>query len=320
MEENILLEIRDLQKTFTIRNTYGKKAYIRAVDGISLSIRKGETFGLVGESGCGKSTLGRCILRLTEPDSGAIFYDGKDITACNMRPYRKKMQIVFQDPAGSLDPRMKAGDIIGEALKVASPAMRKDLRWEKAMALMERVELRREQAYRYPHEFSGGQQQRIGIARALAVEPEFIVCDEAVLSLDVSIQAQIINLLTQLKEEMGLTYLFIAHDLSMVRQISRRVAVMYLGALMEYGDADRIFKAPLHPYTRGLIAAVPRPDPRYERARKKELMVGEATGSVNPGPGCRFAPRCPETCPQCFEARPQLRDMGDGRAVACHRR
>ena len=217
MEENILLEIRGLRKTFQAKTAFAKKAYIRAVDGISFSIRKGETFGLVGESGCGKSTLGRCILRLTEPDSGTILYDGKDITTCNMRPYRKKMQIVFQDPAGSLDPRMKAGNIIGEALKAACPVMKKDMCWEKAMTLMERVGLGREQAYRYPHEFSGGQQQRIGIARALAVEPEFIVCDEAVSSLDVSIQAQIINLLTQLKEEMGLTYLFIAHDLSMVR-------------------------------------------------------------------------------------------------------
>lgn len=320
MEQDALLEIRGLKKTFQVKNAFGKKGCIRALDDISFSVRKGETLGLVGESGCGKSTLGRCILRLTEPDGGSIFYDGKDITACNMRPYRRRMQIVFQDPAGSLDPRMRAGNIIGEALRVACPGIKKDLRREKAMALMERVGLGREQAHRYPHEFSGGQQQRIGIARALAVEPEFIVCDEAVSSLDVSIQAQIIRLLTRLKEEMGLTYLFIAHDLSMVRQISHRVAVMYLGALMEYGDAGRIFQEPLHPYTRGLIAAVPRPDPRYERERERELMAGEAAGSVDPGPGCRFAPRCAEACPRCFEERPPLRDMGDGRAVACHRR
>jgi oligopeptide transport system ATP-binding protein len=315
-----LLEIRDLKKHFPVGDglfSRGKGA-IKAVDGVTLSVNEGETLGLVGESGCGKSTLGRAILRLIEPTGGEVIFEGKNLLAISqreLRDMRREMQIIFQDPYASLNPRMRVGDIVGEGLEIHKLAKGKAKR-ERVMELLQQVGLREDHYDRYPHEFSGGQRQRIGIARALAVKPKFIVCDEPVSSLDVSIQAQIINLLQELQEKMHLTYLFISHDLRVVEHISHRVAIMYLGKIVEIAKSDTIYRDAKHPYTRALLSAVPIPD----MGRKKERVVleGDVPSPVNPPPGCPFHPRCSYREGVCSEIEPLLEFGADGHGVSCH--
>ncbi|MEP6564781.1 MAG: dipeptide ABC transporter ATP-binding protein [Mesorhizobium sp.] len=316
-----VIEVRDLKKHFPVRKGLLRRTVgqVYAVDGISFTIGAGETLGLVGESGCGKTTAGRAVLRLTEPTSGAIEVNGEDITRLSkaeMRPYRRQMQIVFQDPFSSLNPRMVVGDIVGEPLSVHGVARGKELK-EQVAALFQRVGLRPAQMANYPHQFSGGQRQRIGIARALALGPKLIVADEPVSALDVSIQAQIVNLLADLREEFNLTYVFIAHDLSVVRQISTRVAVMYLGSIVESGTTDLVFAAPAHHYTAALRSAVPIPS--VDRTRGGRMVLkGDLPSPMNPPSGCRFHTRCPAATSVCRSERPLLRSIGDGRLVACH--
>ena len=324
MTDRNLLEISRLTKYFPIKSG-GRTSYIHAVEDVSFSIQKGETFGLVGESGCGKSTLGRTILRLYRPTSGTIVYEGKTIysseTGVNVpvMPYRRKMQIIFQDPAASLDPRMTIGEAVGEALDIHRIAANRKDRWERVIHLLNRVGITEEQANRYPHEFSGGQQQRVGIARALAVEPQFIVCDEPISALDVSIQSQIVNMLEDMQNELGLTYLFIAHDISVVRHISNRIGVMYLGELIEIAESYEICRYPLHPYTKILISAVPIPDPDAAKERKQVYMSDrEIASPIDPKPGCRFAARCPHANEKCRKIAPRLREVAPGHSVACH--
>ncbi len=315
-----LLEIRNLTKYFRVGGGWlTRKDDLKAVDGVSLDIEDGETLGLVGESGCGKSTLGRCLLRLIEPSSGEVLFQGKDLMKLNwsdMRDMRRQMQIIFQDPYASLNPRMRVGEIIGEGLeihKIANGAQAKEM----VMGLLERVGLRDEHYQRYPHEFSGGQRQRIGVARALAVNPKFIVADEAVSALDVSIQAQILNLLQDLQEEYKLTYFFISHDLRVVEHVSRRVAIMYLGKIVEIAPSDVIYSNAQHPYTRALLSAVPTPDPRKRTERM--VLEGDVPSPVNPPSGCNFHPRCPFAEKICAEIEPRLEYTGDGsHGVACH--
>lgn len=287
-----LLEIKHLRKYFPIKTGFGKKKYVSAVDDVSFHIERGETFGLVGESGCGKSTLGRTILRLYEPSGGKIIFDGVDITKKKMPPYRARMQIVFQDPYSSLDPRMTVADIVAEPLVVQNKTLsNKDIK-EIVVERMRMVGMNTEQMNRYPHEFSGGQRQRISIARALTVKPDFIVCDEPVSALDVSIQAQVINMLIKLQQDNGLTYLFIAHDLAVVRHISSRIGVMYLGNLVEVCNSKVLYKNPLHPYTQTLLSAIPIPDPRISRSSKRILLGGDVPSPIDPPSGCRFRTRC----------------------------
>lgn len=313
-----LVDVRNLKQYFPVSSGLLKKKFIKAVDGVSFHIEKGETLGLVGESGCGKTTTGRSILRLYEPTEGSIHYDGTDITKVKMLPYRRKMQIVFQDPYASLNPRMTVGDIVGEPIDIHKLASSKAERSEKVMRMLEHVGLNSEHANRYPHEFSGGQRQRIGIARALAVTPEFIVCDEPVSALDVSIQAQIVNMFEQLQEEMGLTYLFIAHDLSVVKHISRRIGVMYLGKLVEIASSYELTVHPVHPYTKSLISAIPVPDPIASRKKKRIVLEGDVPSPLNPPSGCRFRTRCPYATEICAKEEPELKQVANGHYAACH--
>lgn len=315
---NVLLEVQNLKQHFRVGGSLLATKFVKAVDGVSFYINRGETLGLVGESGCGKTTVGRTILRLYEPTEGKIIYDGKDITKVNMMPYRRKMQIVFQDPYASLDPRMTVGDIVGEAIDIHKLAATKQERQEKIITMLEHVGLNSEHANRFPHEFSGGQRQRIGIARALAVNPEFIVCDEPVSALDVSIQAQVINMFERLQAEMGLTYLFIAHDLSVVKHISHRIGVMYLGKLVELADDNELIFHSVHPYTRSLISAIPIPDPNKSRSRKRIILEGEVPSPLNPPSGCRFRTRCRYATAICAEKEPEFREISPGHYAACH--
>ena len=324
-EQTKLLEIKDLRKYFSARRSGERlKQAIKAVDGVSVDIYKGETLGLVGESGCGKTTLGRTILRLYEPTSGSITYDGKTIfdsekkIAEKMLPYRRKMQIIFQDPSASLDPRMTVGEIVGEALDIHKLCTGKAERTARINQLLEEVGLNTEHANRFPHEFSGGQQQRIGIARALAVEPEFIVCDEPISALDVSIQSQVVNMLEDLQAELGLTYLFIAHDISVVRHISNRIGVMYLGNMVELAESYELYRNPIHPYTKTLMSAVPIPDPDVTRARERLILEGDIPSPINPPSGCKFHTRCPYATERCKQEAPAFRDHGGGHFAACH--
>lgn len=347
MENKKLLEIEHLKQHFPVAS--GKlfeKKVVKAVDDVSFFINKGETLGLVGESGCGKTTTGRTLLRLYEPTSGRITYDGTTIfdsgdvpltdengqpvlnekgevqfgqkTKVNMLPYRRKMQIVFQDPYASLDPRMTVADIVGEAIDIHKLASNKKERQERIIRMLERVGLNSEHANRYPHEFSGGQRQRVGIARALAVDPEFIVCDEPVSALDVSIQAQVVNMFEELQQEMGLTYLFIAHDLSIVKHISNRIGVMYLGKLVELADSYELTFHSVHPYTKSLISAIPIADPKTSRESKRIVLSGDVPSPVNPPSGCTFRTRCPYATELCAEKAPKWKEVSKGHYAACH--
>lgn len=311
-----LIEVQNLKQYFPVRSGF-KKMTLKAVDDISFTIEKGETLGLVGESGCGKTTAGRSILRLYEPTGGKVLFEGTEITKKNIGDMRKKMQMVFQDPYSSLNPRMTVEDIIGEPLDVHHLYENKKERREKILDLMGLVGLNADHATRYAHEFSGGQRQRIGIARALAVNPKFIVCDEPVSALDVSIQAQVINMFEDLQKKLGVTYLFIAHDLLVVQHISKRIAVMYLGKIMEIADADELCNNPQHPYSQSLLSAVPIPDPKVQRARKRIVLEGDVPSPLNMPTGCPFRTRCPYATEQCAKECPQLTDRGNGRQVAC---
>jgi peptide/nickel transport system ATP-binding protein len=319
-----LLELEDLKVWFPIKSGIVLDRHvgdIRAVDGVSLEIRRGETLGLVGESGCGKSTVGRAIMRLYKPTDGRIVFDGQDITTLGegqLRPLRRRIQIVFQDPYSSLNPRHSVSRIVGEPLRVHGLANRRQAAG-RVRDLLEIVGLPRDAGGRYPHEFSGGQRQRIGIARALALNPDFLVCDEPVSALDVSIQAQILNLLENLQGDFNLTYLFIAHDLAVVKHISDRIAVMYLGVIVEVSPADELYDNPLHPYTISLLSAVPIPDPLVEKQRKPILLAGDLPSPANPPKACRFHTRCPYVQPtRCRDEVPQLRELASGHTVACH--
>ena len=329
--EKNLLEVTNLRKYFPVKGVKGPG--VQAVQDVSFFIRKGETLGLVGESGCGKTTLGRTVLRLYEPTGGRIVYDGnvlydnplgedgkplKKAVSANMLPYRRKMQIIFQDPSASLDPRMTVGEIIGEAIDIHNLAASKGDRADMIKELLGKVGLNTEHANRYPHEFSGGQQQRVGIARALAVKPEFIVCDEPISALDVSIQSQVVNMLEDMQQEMGLTYLFIAHDLSVVRHISSRIGVMYLGSMVELGESYELNRNPIHPYTKTLLSAVPVPDPQLSRTRQRIVLEGDIPSPMNPPSGCRFHTRCPYAMERCSKETPVFKEHETGHWAACH--
>ena len=323
MQDDALVNVENLVMYFPVTAGVMRKkiADVKAVDGISFYVKKGETLGLVGESGCGKTTTGRCILRMYDITGGKILFEGNDLTKIKgkeLRNTRRNMQLIFQDPYASLDPRMTAGDIVGEPLRVHHLAQGKEYK-EQIDELLYLVGLEPRMAVRYPHEFSGGQRQRIGIARALAMRPHFIVCDEPVSALDVSIQTQVITLLMRLREEFKLTYLFIAHDLSVVRHISDRVVVMYLGKIMEITDSDELYDNPLNPYTQALLSAVPVPDPMVDRQRKRILLAGDVPSPINPPSGCHFNPRCHIAIDICKEQVPELRDVGGEHWVACHR-
>lgn len=317
MGQEILFEVTDLCKYFP----HGRKKFLKAVDQVSFQVYKGETLGIVGESGCGKTTCGRTCIGLQERTGGTVLYKGKDVHKMNREDYRqftKEVQTVFQDPYAALDPRMRVIDIIAEGIDIHHLCKNEEERTNKIYELLEMVGLEREHAYRYIHEFSGGQRQRIGIARALAVNPECLLCDECISALDVSIQAQIIKLLIKLQKEKNLTYLFIAHDLSVVRYISDRVMIMYLGSVAEIGDTKEIYNNPLHPYTQILLSAVPIADPEKEKQRIQTMMTGELPSPLNPPAGCRFSTRCPYACEKCHKERPELREVSPGHKVACH--
>lgn len=312
----VLIEVKNLKKYFKA----GRKATVKAVDDISFNIKRGETLGLVGESGCGKTTCGKTVLGLYGATGGEVIFDGINVHTLKSKEkkeFRKRAQIIFQDPYSSLNPRMTVEDIIGEGIDIHDLYRGKD-RKEKIFELLETVGLNKEHASRFPHEFSGGQRQRIGIARALAIEPEFIVCDEPISALDVSIQAQVVNLLVELQKEKKLTYLFIAHDLSMVKYISDRVGVMYLGHLVELAESEELYKNPLHPYTTALLSSIPIPDPEQERKKTRIPIEGEIPSPINPPPGCKFAPRCKMAREICKEKMPELVEIKKGHFVACH--
>ena len=321
MADTNLLEITNLKQHFPVA---GSKKVVKAVDGVSFFVKKGETFGLVGESGCGKTTTGRSILRLIEPTGGKIVYDGQTIfdaeagLRVDMLPYRRRMQIVFQDPYASLDPRMTVGDIVGEALDIHKLYSSSKERYDRIIELLRTVGLNSEHANRYPHEFSGGQRQRVGIARALAVKPEFIVCDEPVSALDVSIQAQVVNMFEDLQQNLSLTYLFIAHDLSVVNHISSRIGVMYLGHLVEVAESDELIFHSMHPYTRSLISAVPIADPKLARQSKRIILSGDVPSPLNPPSGCAFRTRCPYADERCASEVPEFKEEASGHYCACH--
>ncbi len=322
MSEEILLRVEDLYKHFPIYKGFVQRQVgaVHAVDGVSFTVKRGETLGLVGESGCGKSTTGRTILQLYRPTSGHVFFEDIDLATMkgeDLRHMRRKMQMIFQDPYASLNPRMTVGEIVGEPLIVHNSANKKEVN-ERVAELLELVRMNPSFASRYPHEFSGGQRQRIGVARALALQPSFIVCDEPISALDVSIQAQVVNLLEELQKKFNLTYLFIAHDLSMVRHISDRVAVMYLGIIVELAARDELYTDPRHPYTQALLSAVPIPDPLIEESRKRTILEGDVPSPVNPPSGCRFRTRCPIAQSICAESKPEFREIAAGHFVACH--
>lgn len=319
-----LLQVEHLKQYFPAGGMGKNRKFVKAVDDVSFFVNKGETLGLVGESGCGKTTTGRSILRLYEPTGGKITFDGNVIldvenkVKVDMLPYRQKMQMVFQDPYASLDPRMTVGDIVGEAIDIHKLAANKKERHDMIISMLEKVGLNSEHANRYPHEFSGGQRQRVGIARALAVNPQFIVCDEPISALDVSIQAQVVNMFEELQEQMGLTYLFIAHDLSVVKHISDRIGVMYLGKMVELADSYELVARSLHPYTKSLISAIPIADPIKARASKRIVLQGDVPSPLNPPTGCRFRTRCPYADECCAQKEPEWREVEKGHYVACH--
>lgn len=319
--EKILLETKDLQKHFPVKDFFGRKRQaVKAVDGITFQIRKGETFGLVGESGCGKSTLGRTLIRMYEPTGGQIIFDGQDITKierAQLQPYHKRMQIIFQDPYSALDPHHNVEEIIREPMSLYTNEP-KSVIDEQIVELLKKVGMKADDMYKYAYEFSGGQRQRIGIARALAVKPEFLLCDEPISALDVSIQAQVVNMLEDLQQELGLTYLFVAHDLSMVRHISTRIGVMYLGKIVEIAESDELYDHPMHPYTEALLSAIPVADPRTARNSKRKIIEGDLPSPMNVPGGCRFHTRCPYACPECSQTEPPLTEREPGHYVACH--
>lgn len=318
-EEKTLVEVKNLKQYFDINMGMFKTKPLKAVDDISFTIKKGETLGLVGESGCGKTTAGRSILHLYKPTAGEVIFDGKKVDKSTMQEYRTKATMVFQDPYSSLNPRMTVADIIAEPLDIHKLYTTKQERQERVLELMNYVGLNSEHASRYAHEFSGGQRQRIGIARALAVNPEFIVCDEPVSALDVSIQAQVINMFDELQEKFGLTYLFIAHDLLVVRHISDRIAVMYLGKMVELAPAEEIYNHPLHPYSQSLLSAVPEPDPKKARANQRIVLTGDIPSPLNAPSGCPFRTRCRFATDKCKESMPEFKEVSKGHFVACHR-
>ena len=319
MSQDMLVEVKHLKEYFNINTGMFSTKPLKAVDDVSFAIRRGETLGLVGESGCGKTTVGRTLLHLYKPTAGEIWFDGKQIvTKKDIAEYRQKTAMVFQDPYSSLNPRMTVADIIGEPLDVHKMYGSEAERKERILELMGQVGLNSEHANRYAHEFSGGQRQRIGIARALAMKPQFVVCDEPVSALDVSIQAQVINMFDELQDKMGLTYLFIAHDLLVVRHISDRIAVMYLGKMVELADAKEIYDHPLHPYTRSLMSAVPLPDPKMARENKRIVLSGDIPSPLNAPSGCPFRTRCPYASEVCAQSMPEFKDVGGGHFVACH--
>lgn len=318
-DEKNLVEVKNLKQYFQIHAGLGKSIPLKAVDDVSFAIKPGETLGLVGESGCGKTTVGRTLLRLYKPTSGEVYFNNELVTDKNMRSLRKEMQMVFQDPYSSLNPRMTVEDIIGEPLDVHKLYANKKERRDKILDLMQLVGLNAEHARRYAHEFSGGQRQRIGIARALAVNPKFIVCDEPVSALDVSIQAQVINMFEDLQQKLGVAYLFIAHDLLVVHHISDRIAVMYLGKIVEIADADELYENPMHPYTQSLLSAIPMPDPKAAKERKRIVLEGDVPSPMNMPSGCAFRTRCRYATEECAQKCPTLTDRGNGHFVSCFR-
>ena len=315
-----ILEVKDLKTYFPVKKPgrRNKNLFVKAVDGVSFKVRQGETVGLVGESGCGKSTIGRTLMRFNEPTDGKILFDGNDITHCDMAPFRRRMQMVFQDPYSSLDPRMSIGEIVGEPLSIQMPDLSEKERRERILEQVKLVGLNSEHLSRFPHEVSGGQRQRISIGRAMVIKPEFMVLDEPVSALDVSIQAQIINMLMDLQQQLGMAYLFIAHDLAVVRHISQHVVVMYLGHVMEINESEDLYRHPLHPYTRALLSAIPVPDPKTSRTRQREILQGDVPSPINPPKGCVFCTRCRYATEECKNVAPQMEEVSPGHMVACH--